>query len=239
MACGGIYDQLGGGFHRYSVDATWTVPHFEKMLYDNALLARAYLHGFQVNGETPVEQCVTTHSTGLYARCAARRVASTAALDADSDGVEGRFYVWTLAQLREPSARTPSGDRLVRRHSGGQLRRPDRARLVLRRRSRTRRPKRTCASTSDERLLRGPRTTAPARPRRQAADLLERADDRRARRRRRGAGRAPLPRGGRSPARSSSCATCATATAGCCAPTTTARPRSAPTWRTTRSCWRR
>jgi uncharacterized protein YyaL (SSP411 family) len=51
MASGGIYDQVGGGFARYSVDATWTVPHFEKMLYDNALLARAYLHGFQVTGD--------------------------------------------------------------------------------------------------------------------------------------------------------------------------------------------
>ena len=51
MARGGIYDQVGGGFARYAVDSTWTVPHFEKMLYDNALLARAYLHGWQVSGE--------------------------------------------------------------------------------------------------------------------------------------------------------------------------------------------
>ena len=51
MACGGIYDQLGGGFHRYSVDARWQVPHFEKMLYDNALLSRIYLHGYLLTGE--------------------------------------------------------------------------------------------------------------------------------------------------------------------------------------------
>jgi len=51
MAGGGIHDQIGGGFHRYAVDATWTVPHFEKMLYDNALLARAYLHGWLLSGE--------------------------------------------------------------------------------------------------------------------------------------------------------------------------------------------
>ena len=61
MARGGIYDQLGGGFSRYAVDATWTVPHFEKMLYDNALLARAYLHGWQVSGDGACERiCAET-----------------------------------------------------------------------------------------------------------------------------------------------------------------------------------
>ena len=60
MAAGGIYDQLGGGFHRYSVDAAWTVPHFEKMLYDNALLARAYLHGWQAWRERLREVCGET-----------------------------------------------------------------------------------------------------------------------------------------------------------------------------------
>ena len=62
MARSGIYDQVGGGFYRYAVDATWTVPHFEKMLYDNALLARAYLHGWQVSGEERMRQvcCETT-----------------------------------------------------------------------------------------------------------------------------------------------------------------------------------
>jgi uncharacterized protein YyaL (SSP411 family) len=100
MASGGIYDQLGGGFHRYSVDATWTVPHFEKMLYDNALLARAYLHGFQVNGETLFEQ--VCHDTLDWALREMRGPEGGfyAALDADSDGVEGTFYSWTLAQLQ-------------------------------------------------------------------------------------------------------------------------------------------
>ncbi len=78
MAAGGIHDQLGGGFARYSVDATWTVPHFEKMLYDNALLARAYLHGFAGLGRSAPARGVPGHrSTGRCARCAAPRAAST------------------------------------------------------------------------------------------------------------------------------------------------------------------
>ncbi len=69
MAGGGIHDQVGGGFHRYAVDATWTVPHFEKMLYDNALLARAYLHGYQLSGDPALLECVRRHAwIGLCAR---------------------------------------------------------------------------------------------------------------------------------------------------------------------------
>jgi len=101
MARGGMYDQLGGGFARYSVDATWTVPHFEKMLYDNALLAGVYTHlwrrtGFALARRVAEETCefmlreLRTHEGGL-----------AASLDADSDGSEGAFYVWTPAQLRE------------------------------------------------------------------------------------------------------------------------------------------
>ena len=79
MASGGIFDQVGGGFARYSVDATWTVPHFEKMLYDNALLARAYLHGFQRSGDRdPAAHAPRRRSTGRCARCAGPRAASTA-----------------------------------------------------------------------------------------------------------------------------------------------------------------
>ena len=77
MARGGIYDQVGGGFARYAVDATWTVPHFEKMLYDNALLARAYLHGWQVSGdERFCGASAARRSTGRCARCAAPRAVS-------------------------------------------------------------------------------------------------------------------------------------------------------------------
>jgi hypothetical protein len=108
MARGGLYDQLGGGFARYSVDATWTVPHFEKMLYDNALLAGVYTHLSRRTGQL----------RGRDGAALARRVAEetcdfmlrelrtpqgglAASLDADSDGSEGAFYVWTPAQLRE------------------------------------------------------------------------------------------------------------------------------------------
>jgi uncharacterized protein YyaL (SSP411 family) len=99
MAAGGVHDQLGGGFHRYSVDAGWTVPHFEKMLYDNALLARSYLHGWQLTGERRLlDVCLNTLAWALAEmRCPGGGF--YAALDADSEGAEGRFYVWTTAEL--------------------------------------------------------------------------------------------------------------------------------------------
>jgi uncharacterized protein YyaL (SSP411 family) len=100
MASGGMYDQIGGGFARYSVDARWVIPHFEKMLYDNALLARTYLHGFQVSGE-PFFARVCTETLDWALRDLRQDEGGFAsALDADSEGEEGRFYVWTPDSMR-------------------------------------------------------------------------------------------------------------------------------------------
>jgi uncharacterized protein YyaL (SSP411 family) len=99
MARGGIYDQLGGGFARYSVDAEWVVPHFEKMLYDNALLLRVYAHLWRATGDALAERVVRETATFLLRDLRTAEGGFASALDADTEGVEGATYVWTRAEL--------------------------------------------------------------------------------------------------------------------------------------------
>ena len=188
MSSGGMYDQIGGGFSRYSVDPYWLVPHFEKMLYDNALLARAYLHGWQLTGEP------------LFAAGRRGDARLGPARDARAGGrlllrarrrLRGRRGQVLCLERRRAArgacrrARRRRGDRLVRRHRPGQLR----GRQHPGARAGPAGPPRRLARAP----LRGALSARLARPRRQAADLLERADDLGARRggRRARAGRLP------------------------------------------------
>ncbi|MFL6139460.1 MAG: thioredoxin domain-containing protein [Frankiaceae bacterium] len=100
MARGGIYDQLGGGFARYSVDAEWVVPHFEKMLYDNALLLRVYVHLWRQTGSDLARRVAIETADFMVRELRTAEGGLASALDADSEGEEGRFYVWTGDELR-------------------------------------------------------------------------------------------------------------------------------------------
>ncbi|HET6816271.1 MAG TPA: thioredoxin domain-containing protein [Mycobacteriales bacterium] len=104
MARGGIYDQLAGGFARYSVDGQWVVPHFEKMLYDNALLARVYAHWWRSTGSPLARRVALETCDWMLAELSTAEGGFASALDADSEGEEGRFYVWTPPEVGETAA---------------------------------------------------------------------------------------------------------------------------------------
>ena len=108
MLAGGIYDQLGGGFARYAVDAIWLVPHFEKMLYDNALLARAYLHAWQELGHQRYRRVCEETLDWMLREMRGPEGGFYSALDADSEGEEGKFYVWTPTQIEEALSSDPN-----------------------------------------------------------------------------------------------------------------------------------
>ena len=101
MAYGGIYDQMGGGFHRYSVDAKWLVPHFEKMLYDNAQLAKIYLKAYQLTEEPQYRRVAEEVFSFIFREMTAPEGGFYSALDAETDAEEGKYYVWTADEIQK------------------------------------------------------------------------------------------------------------------------------------------
>ncbi len=130
MRRGGIYDQVGFGFHRYSTDADWLVPHFEKMLYDQALLAEIYAEAFLATGEPLFRRTAAEVADYVLRDLAAPDGAFYAAEDADSEGEEGRFYLWTVDELREALGPGEAGlaARAFNAEAGGNFAEPGRAR---------------------------------------------------------------------------------------------------------------
>jgi uncharacterized protein YyaL (SSP411 family) len=114
MAAGGIYDQIGGGFHRYSTDPRWLVPHFEKMLYDNALLAVGYLEAYQATGRADFARVARETLDYVLAEMTAPSGGFYSATDADSEGAEGKFFVWLEPEIRAVLGPGPAADRFIR-----------------------------------------------------------------------------------------------------------------------------
>ncbi len=162
MAAGGMYDLLGGGFHRYSVDAHWLVPHFEKMLYDNALLASGYLHAWVVTGEERYRRVVTETLDYALRELRLPEGGLASAQDADTDGVEGLTFTWTEEEVAAVVG-DPQPDWLLPFEHG----RSD--------------PPRRDPGGGARRAPRRPRGAPAAAPRRQGAGRLERPRPRRPR----------------------------------------------------------
>ena len=180
MARGGMYDQLAGGFARYSVDAQWVVPHFEKMLYDNALLLRVYLHLWRATGDELARRVADETADFLLRDLRTAEGGFASALDADTDGVEGLTYVWTPDQLVEVLGADDG------RWAAELFEVTDARHLRARRldaaaagRPRRRRPRCDVGAGA---AARGPGAAAAAGAGRQGGHRLERAGDRRARR---------------------------------------------------------
>ncbi len=110
MADGGISDHLGGGFHRYATDREWLIPHFEKMLYDNALLVPVYLLAYRITGEAAFREAATSALAWMQREMSASGGGFHAALDADSEGREGAFYVWTAGEVASALAEAGLAD---------------------------------------------------------------------------------------------------------------------------------
>ena len=115
MAAGGIHDQLGGGFHRYSTDARWLVPHFEQMLYDNAQLARVYAHAWALTGDRAYRDTAVGVLDYLLRELRTADGGFAASQDADTEGEEGATFVWSAAEVRSRARRRRARSRAVRR----------------------------------------------------------------------------------------------------------------------------
>ena len=182
MARGGMYDQVGGGFHRYSTDAFWLVPHFEKMLYDNALLSRVYVQAAQATGEPFYRRVAEETFDYILKEMTHPSGAFYSTQDADSEGHEGKFFVWTPVQTAALPGRGRCSSRqpLLRGDRSRQLRRAQHLPRPVRRLqggggSRHARAGRLGhRRTGEGQALCRERGAGPSRPRRQGADVLER-----------------------------------------------------------------